>query len=207
MPDDLCRQRSSPSADVKHRQHGEGAVGILRQITIADLGKTPQALVCEEWGTSADSGPSITADSSLGICCTSSESPAWFGHPAASRGHRLAHLQGFARPSAPSRASCDLAGWLFANPVSSWLVSYKFHSTNKLIRRCNLKRCKPAGLSEPPTSSPPRSAHPSPLQTISAISCVMDRNCHRSDASVLAALECRHFTRQRAFVVFAASCQ
>ena len=34
----LSRQRSSPFADVQHRQHGEGAVGVLRQAAIANLG-------------------------------------------------------------------------------------------------------------------------------------------------------------------------
>src|SRR4030066_1586860 len=40
----LSRQRSSPFADVEHRQHGESPVGILCQAAIANLGKAPQAL-------------------------------------------------------------------------------------------------------------------------------------------------------------------
>lgn len=40
----LSRQGSSPFIDAEHRQHGKGPVGILRQATIASLGKAPQAL-------------------------------------------------------------------------------------------------------------------------------------------------------------------
>jgi hypothetical protein len=40
----FSRQKSSPFVAVDPRQHGKGAVGILRQATIPNLDKTPQAL-------------------------------------------------------------------------------------------------------------------------------------------------------------------
>ena len=44
----LFCQRSSPFDEIDHRQHGEGAIGVLRQTAIAHLGKVPQPLERQE---------------------------------------------------------------------------------------------------------------------------------------------------------------
>ena len=40
----LSRKRSAPFAQIDHRQHGEGAIGILGQAAVAHLGEAPQTL-------------------------------------------------------------------------------------------------------------------------------------------------------------------
>lgn len=44
----LWRQRSSPFDEIGQRQHGEGAIGVLGQAAIANLGKASQALDDQE---------------------------------------------------------------------------------------------------------------------------------------------------------------
>ena len=44
----LSCQRSSPFVDLEHGQHGEGAVGILCQAAIANLGKAPETFEGKE---------------------------------------------------------------------------------------------------------------------------------------------------------------
>lgn len=44
----FLRQRPSPFADIEHGQHGEGAVGVLGQTAVANLGKAPKALQDQE---------------------------------------------------------------------------------------------------------------------------------------------------------------
>ena len=41
-------ERLSPLVDIEHRQHGKSSISILRQATIANLGKAPEPLECKE---------------------------------------------------------------------------------------------------------------------------------------------------------------
>lgn len=44
----LCCEGPPPFAQIDHRQHGEGTVGVHRQAAIAGLGEAPQALEGQE---------------------------------------------------------------------------------------------------------------------------------------------------------------